>query len=77
MTNLITLMDDRLKIVNDMNAKVNRKFKKHEMVMLLGQSEIQQLKKQQEFQFSLWRDQLLSDSDQKTNSGHRARNFPK
>ena len=65
MNNLITLMDDRLderlKYVDDMNAKVNRKFKKHEMVMLLGQSEIQQLKKQQEFQFSLWRDQMLSD----------------
>ena len=65
MNNLITLMDDRLderlKYVDDMNAKVNQKFKKHEIVMLLGQSEIQQLKKQQEFQFSLWRDQLLSD----------------
>ena len=69
--NLITVMDDRLnerqKYFDEINNTMNKKLKKHELVMLFGQSEMQQIKKQQEFQFSLIRDELLSEA--RTDSG--------
>ena len=67
MTELVTTIDERwnerLKYINDMNNLVSQKLKKHEIVMLLGQSEIHQMKQQQEFQFSLLEDVLLDQRD--------------
>ena len=55
--------NDRLKYLNKMNDVLSQKLKRHEIVMLLGQSEMQQMKQQQEFQFSLLEDVLLNPRD--------------
>ena len=63
MNDLVASIDERLnermKYINDINDIVSQKLKRHEIVMLLGQSEMNQMKKQQEFQFSLLEDVLL------------------
>ena len=73
MNNLVTVMDDRLnerqKYLDEINDTLSKKLKKHEFVMLLGQSEMQQIKKQQEFQFLLIRDELLSEARTTGDSG--------
>ena len=67
MTDLVASIDDRLnerlKYLNNMNDVLSQKLKRHEIVMLLGQSEMQQMKQQQEFQFSLLEDVLLDQRD--------------
>ena len=55
--------NDRIKYLNKMNDVLSQKLKRHEIVMLLGQSEMQQMKQQQEFQFSLLEDVLLDQQD--------------
>ena len=64
MNELVASIDDRLnerlKYLNNMNDVLSQKLKRHEIVMLLGQSEVHQIKQQQEFQFSLLEDVLLS-----------------
>ena len=52
-------LNERLKYIDKMDDMLSQKLKRHEIVMLLGQSEMQQMKQQQEFQFSLLEDVLL------------------
>ena len=69
--------NDRLKYLNKMNDVLSQKLKRHEIVMLLGQSEMQQMKQQQEFQFSLLEDVLLDQRDKLASTDsvvHRIRN---
>ena len=59
-------MNERMKYINDINDIVSQKLKRHEIVMLLGQSEMNLMKKQQEFQFSLIEDVLLDGHEKLT-----------
>ena len=52
-------LNERLIYLNNMDDVLSQKLKRHEIVMLLGQSEVHQIKQQQEFQFSLLEDVLL------------------
>ena len=63
MNDLVSAMDKRLneqlQYINDLNDLLSQKLKKHEIYMILRQSEVHQMKQQQEFQFSLLEDVLL------------------
>ena len=63
MNDLVSSMDERLneqlQYINDLNDLLSQKLKKHEIYMILRQSEVHQMKRQQEFQFSLLEDVLL------------------
>ena len=67
MNDFVATIDQRLneglKYLNDMDGVLSQKLKRHEIVMLLGQSEVHQIKQQQEFQFSLLEDVLLDQRD--------------
>ena len=56
-------LNERLKHIDKMDEILSQKLKRHEIVMLLGQSEMQQMKQQQEFQFSLLEDVIWDQRD--------------
>ena len=66
MKELVASIDDRLnerlKYIDKMDEILSQKLKRHEIVMLIGQSEMHLMKKQQEFQFLLLEDVLLEIS---------------
>ena len=81
MNELVASIDDRLnerlKYIDKMDENLSQKLKRHEIVMLLGQSEMHQIKQQQEFQFSLLEDVLLDQRDKLASTDsvvHRIRN---